>query len=453
MLVCLGGAVCLFHFLRSREGRDSALEGKKNVVLITLDALRADHLSCYGYIRQTTPNIDVLAAKGFRFDTVITSGCSTKASLTSLFTGLDYRYHKIISHTEVLSDSFLTLAEVFHQNGYDTAGFTATPMIQKSFNYQQGFGVYEDFMTVKQSSYISAGRVVARVLDWLDERRNDAPFFIYVHFQEPHPPWDCSSPWLSNEEEESRFFGRGCAYIPTQKELIQISADKIFNLIAKYDGAVYFADQQVGRILNKLKAEGLLDKTVVAVSSDHGMELLDHGSTTHGYCPYDEVVKIPLVVYPGEALPQPKVIKKLGRIFDIGPTLLGLAGLPVPEAYEGRSLLHKANPEPKLAFTFGYDVVSVRTPRYKLVSQNIRNTYSRFWKKPGYELYDLQLDPREQQDISQKKPKLFNRLKSALDTYRDDLENMEFIAGTRIPRKKHLDEETTRRLRTLGYIQ
>ena len=124
--------------------------GRKNVVLITLDGLRVDHLSCYGYGRETSPNIDLLAKKGIRFDQIITTGCSTKVALTSLFTSLDYKDHKTISHTGSLSKNFMTLADVFQNNGYATAGFVGSIIIQRKYNYNQGFSEYEDFTEVSK---------------------------------------------------------------------------------------------------------------------------------------------------------------------------------------------------------------------------------------------------------------------------------------------------------------
>jgi arylsulfatase A-like enzyme len=447
ILLC---AVCYIFSFKS-------IHNRKNVILITLDGLRVDHLSCYGYTRETSPNIDSLAKNGILFEQIITSGCSTKAALTSLFTSLDYRYHKIISHTGILSNQFMTLAEVFQNNGYATAGFVATPMTQKNYNYHQGFEMYEDFMNMddndKKKDYISANLVMDKILNWLDNSDQNKPFFLYSHIEEPHPPWFHNSSWLTEKEEDLRFFGKGCTYIPTREELYQISSKKIFNLVAKYDGSIYFADEQIGRLIDKLKSIGVFKNTIIAISADHGFELLDHGTPTHGYCPYDEVVKIPLIIYLGKNLPEPKVIKSQGRIFDIGVTILDLLNISSPNTWEGRNLLSKNHSLPKYAFTFGYGVYSVRTPQYKLVYQHIKTEegLGHYWKKPSYELYDLKSDPRELNDISHLKPQIVTCLKKEFSSYWNDLSNKKFIQGANEDAK--LDKGTIRRLKSLGYIK
>jgi arylsulfatase A-like enzyme len=423
--------------------------------LITLDGLRVDHLSCHGYTRQTSPNIDSLAKNGILFEQIITSGCSTKVALTSLLTSLDYRYHKIISHTGILSNQFMTLAEVFQNNGFTTAGFVATPVIQKNYNYHQGFEVYEDFLNIddndKKKDYISANLIMDKILNYLDKFDQNKPFFLYSHIEEPHPPWFHNSPWLTEKEGDLRFLGKGCIYLPNIEELDQISPQKIFNLVAKYDGSIYFADEQIGRLIDKLKSIGIFKNTIIAISADHGFELLDHGTPTHGYCPYDEVVKIPLVIYLGKNLTEPKVIKSQGRIFDIGPTLLDLLNIALPKTWEGRNLLNKNSSLPKYAFTFGYGVFSVRTPQYKLVYQNIKNEPGRddYWKKPGYELYDLKSDPRELNDISLLRPQILNSFKEEFNSYWSDLA----YSTSKNPEDVELDEVTIRRLKSLGYIE
>ncbi len=458
MLLCTVYYIYVFKSVHKRK----SVENRKNVILITLDGLRVDHLSCYGYTRETSPNIDSLAKNGILFEQVITSGCSTKAALTSLFTSLDFRYHKLLHYTGILSNQYVTLAEVFQNNGYATGGFVATPMIQKNYNYHQGFEVYEDLMSIggnhkedKEKIYISADLVMDKILNWLDNCDHNKPFFLYSHIEEPHPPWFHNPPWLTEKEEDLRFFGKGCTYIPTKVELDEIDPQKKANLVAKYDGGIHFADAQIGRVLDKLKSIGAFENTVIAISADHGFELLDHGTPTHGYCPYDEVVKIPLIVYLGKKLPVQRTIKSQGRIFDIGPTLLDLLNIAPPKTWEGKSLL-SMNPDlPEYAFTFGYNVYSVRTPQYKLVYQDIKTQSGRadYWKNPGYELYDLKADPRELNDISRLKPQIFIGLKQQLNLYWNDVSKKTFIQDAEAPEDAKLDKQTIKALKSLGYIE
>lgn len=442
-------AALLFHALYKPAGKP-----KKNIVLITLDGLRADHLSCYGYERPTTPNIDRLAATGLRFKQIITSGHWTKIALTSLFTSLDYRYHKISQHDSILDERFVTLAEALRDRGYATFAAVANPMIQRTNNYHQGFDAYQDFLHKEQGKkFIAANLVATETLDWLEKRDRKKPFFIYCHFEEPHPPWIHPSPWLDGEEKDRSFFKRGCTFIPSQNESNGLSEKKRFNLIAKYDGAIRFADAEIGRIVAKLEEAGLTENTIIAISSDHGFELMDRGTPTHGYCPYDEVVRIPLVIHLGTDAPRPKVSNQMGRIFDIGPTLLDLAGVEVPTPWEGRSLLRTDRVFPTYVFTFSFALRSVRTRHYKLIFQKVQLGKKNYRKPPGYEFYDLVEDPQESRDLSASPPPEFEVMKKELSRYRKDLLKKEFLPGTAIPKKARLDENTKKKLRALGYIR
>lgn len=172
-------------------------------------------------------------------------------------------------------------------------------------------------------------------------------------------------------------------------------------------------------VWDKLKSLGMFENTIIAISADHGIELLEHGTATHGYCPYDEVVKIPFAIYLGKTLPKPKVIDSQGRIFDIGPTLLDLVNIARPKTWGGVSLLSEITNLPEYTFSFGYNVCSIRTSQYKLVYQNIKELAGRdyYWKNPGYELYDLKSDPEERNDISSQRPEVLNSLKEELNSY------------------------------------
>jgi len=446
-LLLIGFFVVLYFVFRP------AAPDRKNIVLITLDGLRADHLSCYGYERKTSPTIDALAEHGLIFKQISTTGCATKTALTSLFTSLDYRAHKIIWNESILDDRFLTLAEVLRDQGYVTFGIVASPWIQRDFNYQQGF---EDFVDFRENVLIrkpvSAGMVAEKVLDWLSRRRQ-RPFFLYCHLEEPHPPWLEKSPWLTAEESSTKFFDAGCTHIPNQSEREHVSDQKKRNLIAKYDGAILYADEQIGRIVARLRKMGLENKTIIAISTDHGYELLDHGTATHAHCPYQEVVRIPLVVHVGGPTKISRSFIRRGRIFDIGPTLLHLAGVAPPMSWEGTSLLKKNRIPPKYEFTFGFDVQSVRSVHYKLIYQKIQEKKKQYWKSPGFEFYDLSADPGETRDLSALNLPEFVIMKKDLLQYRQDLLQKEFIPGIMFPKKLRLDKNTTKKLKTLGYLQ
>lgn len=429
---------------------------QKNVVLITLDGLRQDHLSLFGYERYTSPNIDRLGREGVAFRNIIPSGCSTKTSLTSLFTSLDFRFHHLIAHGAVLSDEYETLAETFKSRGYRTGGFVATPMLAATMNYDQGFDVYADFVA-DDHEYVGADVVGERAIAFLSEQSSTQPFFVYVHFEEPHPPWIHGSPWLTMEEPADQFFG--CTYLPSKEELRAITSQKRRNLIAKYDGAIRYADDWIGKILAALESGDLIRDTVIAVSTDHGLELLDRYSATHGYNPFDEVVRVFLVLFDGGRrleFSNPDLVQ--GRIFDIGPTLLAMSGNQIPEGARGLDLFESSDRLPEFAFSKSYMGEVVRSLDYKLV--HLDSAQREFWHRgifssieddEGFVLFDLRNDPGETVDVKASAGPMFERMRSELASYQNDLQR-EFLPGATLPDSK-LGEDIVERLRTLGYVE
>jgi arylsulfatase A-like enzyme len=419
---------------------------RPDVVLITLDGLRRDHLSAFGYERQTSPNIDRLAAGGLKFPTIVPTGCSTPTSLTSLLTATGATAHGVRTTGGGLAPDVLTLAEVFQRAGYATAGFTATGWLAAKLGYGRGFEHYDDF----SSHRTDLVRVGDAVVQHVESRRDDPrPQFVYVHFKEPHPPWVHAEPWAAPSPKPARPFGEGCKFVPSAEQFDAVSPEERADLVARYDATIRAADAQIGRIVAALEATGRLRRAVVAIGTDHGFELFDRYSATHGRNPFDEVVRTFLVLYDGRGgLPHPDTEGIQGRIHDIGPTLLGRAGIERPAQFEGLDLLAEADELPELAFTRCAGAFSVRSLDWKLVGID----FSRRWRTGrapanGTYLYDLRADPGERRDVKQDEPRAYARLREASGALAE-------AAGTtdeddHIP--ETLDDDTKERLRALGY--
>jgi arylsulfatase A-like enzyme len=430
-----------------------------NVVLISLDGLRRDHMSLFGYDRPTTPSIDWLGRNGTTFDTVIAPSGSTKTSLTSLLTAIDYRYHHIIEHNQRLPADFTTLGETFRDAGYLTAAVVATPMLSKTLGYDQGFLVYEDFARVPGASdYVRASRVADRMLEILGRATQEtahAPFFLYAHFEEPHPPWYTPSPWLEKPAAAQHYdgtqpFDLGCAYVPKPEEFRQAQREHRTEWIAEYDGAIAQADREIGRVIDFLRSRGVLERTIVAITTDHGYDLLDKYAFGHGYGVSEEIIRTFLVLYDGTRKdPWPERTPVQARTFDIGPTLLARAGLPSPTEFEGVDLVTQADRVPRFAFTVDSGVASVRTPTHKLVLIDFAGARPKPASIPafGFQMFDLSADPHELADLKTRLPDAFRELRAEYDRLERD-RHREFVAGTRTP----LEDETTARLRSLGYV-
>ena len=434
----------------------AAAEGARSVVLITLDGLRQDHVSLFGYERQTTPNLDRLGPRARLYRDVIPTSGSTKASLTSLFTAIDYRYHHIFQHTQKLPEDYVTLAEAFRDAGYITAAVTATPMLSAQLGYGQGFLIYEDFAREPGSlDYVRAERVADRMLEILariDERDVDAPFFLYAHFEEPHPPWFSPSPWPADDPGatyETQPFDIGCTFVPEPERFRAVTPAERGEWIDKYDGAILQADRQIGRVLDWLDARGRTDRTIVAVTTDHGYDLLDKYAFGHGYGISDEIVRTFLILADGanETPPPPGAVQ--ARIFDIGPTLLALNGIAPPPTWEGVDLVGEPERLPRFAYSVDSGVTAVRSLDWKLVHVDFAGARPKpdYVPEFGFMLFDLTNDPDELRDVKELHPEVFHELRAAYDRFQVDRER-EFVLGTTEP----LSDENEERLRSLGYI-
>jgi arylsulfatase A-like enzyme len=425
-----------------------------NVVLITFDGLRQDHLAVFGYERETAPNISWLAKNGVALRDVVPTSCATKISLTSLFTSLDYPSHGVSGLRSDLEDDHRTLAEVFADHGYTTGGFVGSPWITADMNYDQGFDVYEDFRD-RRARMPSAHVVVKKALDFLGSEgiEDDRPFFLYVHLKEPHPPWKHGSPWLKGRERSKRPFDEGCTYIPEDEVFAAVSPEKRRSLIDLYDGAIKYADDRIGDLLATLRSLHVMHRTVIAVSTDHGLELLDRYSASHGYTPFDEVLRGFLVLYDGRgALDGSSAAGFQTRIFDIGPTLLGLAGLPVPEGLDGVDLLREPERLPEFAFSTCYAGDVVRSRRHKLVhlaSGRLERRHRPPALQGEWRLFDLEADPAELRDVRAEQPEVFAVMRQALASYGGEPEAAQLTEEE----VRAMDRNTVERLRAMGYVE
>ncbi len=383
-----------------------------NVLLVTLDTTRADHLGCYGNSDAHTPTLDSLAACGMRFTQVITPVPLTAPAHTSLLTGLNPPRHGVRDNgAYVLEAGCPLVQERFRQAGYETAAFVSAFVLERQFGLARGFDLYDDRFRAERIGLRTA-RAVAR---WLEGRSTTRPLFLWVHFFDPHTPWNAPEPYRSLDLPS-----------PYAKE------------IAAMDGAL-------GLLLREMRWRGLLENTIVVAAGDHGEGLGDHGENEHGVFLYDETLRVPLIVCrPG--VKRGAVCDGQASLIDLGPTLLDLAALdPLPDA-EGTSLgplLHgkgRALRPAEYSETyypenaFGHSALhSLRTTRWKWVHA------------PRPELYDLTADPRETRDLHAELPDTARRFNELLTRY------LEAQSATR-GQGANLSAEDEERLRSLGYL-
>jgi arylsulfatase A-like enzyme/tetratricopeptide (TPR) repeat protein len=402
---------------------------KPDVVLVTLDTTRADHVGCYGDADARTPAIDALARRGVLFGQASTVAPLTLPAHSSIMTGLYPTYHGVrVNGGTALSQGQTTLAEALSREGYQTGAFIGAFVLDGRWGLNQGFGVYDDQFDMKKFKRLDlaavrrpADQVVDAALQWI-EGHKDGPFFAWIHLYDAHSPYEPPEPFLSE------FRARGLA--------------------ALYDGAIAFADSQVGRLVSWLEKSGLDRKTVLIVVGDHGEALGSHGEGTHGYFVYDYALRVPFVaVTPFEELRGVRVDSQVSLV-DVFPTVLALAGVDSSEKVHGRSLLpvmlRPQSPEQVYAYSeamtaslqFGWGALhSLRSPRYKLI------------QAPRPELYDLVADPGEETNVFAQHRAVAKEMADALDKLM-----AETSRDAPAPEQANLDKETVERLAALGYV-
>ncbi|HEX3578495.1 MAG TPA: sulfatase, partial [Thermoanaerobaculia bacterium] len=378
--------------------------GAPNILLISIDSLRADHLHSYGYARQTSPNIDRLAAGGSVFETVISPTSWTLPAHMTLMTSLAPEEHGVITNRLRLGADVDTLPMRLQRAGYTTAGFVSATYLDGIYGFSRGFDQYDDYTLLrvageKSRAAVTSQQVAHRAVDFLHQRaaaRDGRPFFLFLHFFDVHYNYNPPLPFA--RMFDSGYAGSATGDVDSIHRGMPIS--DLHHVVALYDGEIAWVDANIGCILETLRRLGIDDNTIVAITSDHGEEFLEHGQAAHYKTLYDEVLRVPLVIrYPGHVVAGRRVQGQV-RLMDIAPTLLMLAGLPVakpPAATEARSLACLlTSPGPRDAPVlpaFGDlrgEVASVRTGGAKLI-RNLRTHREEF--------YDLASDPGERTNL------------------------------------------------------
>lgn len=287
---------------------------RPNVLLVTLDTTRADHLGAYGATKAATPVFDALAREGALFERAWTVTPLTSPAHASVMTGVYPQAHGVRNNGRFrLPDDAATLAEAFASAGYRTAGFVGAFPVGRQFGFAQGFATFDDDFGsgVRGGARVerSAEEVNRRALPWLSAAASEgAPFFAWIHYYDAHEPYEPPAPYASTFRDRP------------------------------YDGEVAFVDAQLGRVVEALRKAGVLDRTIVVVAGDHGEGLGEHGERTHGLLIYEPMIHVPLAVRAPWAVPQGTRRRDLASLVDLAPTLAALAHVPFPAAVDGRDL-------------------------------------------------------------------------------------------------------------------
>ncbi|MBD3370355.1 sulfatase-like hydrolase/transferase [Candidatus Fermentibacteria bacterium] len=322
-------------------------EERPNILLVLIDTIRADHVGCYGYHRATTPNLDSLAEAGTRFSRVMSGSPWTLPSMTSIFTGMTERTHRARLQEKTfygvdLDLPFLSI--LLSRHGYNTAAFFNVIYMSEHFNFHRGFDHFDCEGLVELCNSRTAGQTVDALLSWLDGREEDEPFFVAIHFFDPHATYDPPAPYdtiWTDPAYDGRFdseWGMRSDMDDANSGVITVDSAGVRNLVNLYDGELAYTDAQLGRLMQALRAKGLANTTLVIVIGDHGEEFADHGKFAHGHTLHAELLQVPLILA-GCGVRQGRVDTMLVSNIDIMPTVLSAARVEVPDELSGRNLL------------------------------------------------------------------------------------------------------------------
>ena len=461
-----------------------------NVILISIDTLRADHMSCYGYPLGTTPSIDRIASEGVRFAKVITQAPKTAPSHMTMFTSLYPEVHGVYKPNDEnvfvsLNPTWKTLPEILKAYGYHTAAFTGGGQVGRGFGFDRGFDLYKEGMGRLGEDRFNP------VFDWLSKVPTQEPFFLFLHTYQVHDPYLPPAPfnakydpdytgWVPSDRGELMKLARDDDKFPNTHRLFwgqedfrgddldqsRITPRDARHYRALYDGGIAFTDQMLGRFFDELRKRAILGnaKTILIIVGDHGEEFREHGDFLHKRL-YRETVTVPMIFDSPGALPAGREVKGQVRLLDLAPTILDLLGAPVPVQMQGVSL--------KDGILNGRDVFlnaysednfykrqySIRTPEF---------LYYRKEFERKTELYRITADPDEVRDllwidhaIDKTAVTAADDAASIADACQRSIDNFHlfnnrhreiFEVGAGEGKKVGLGVEQIKRLRALGYV-
>jgi choline-sulfatase len=406
---------------KSTQAPEAAHWQPLNVVVVTIDTLRPDHLHCYGYPNIETPNLDALAQRGVLFENAVAQAPLTPPSHASIFTGQYPTVHHVRNTGGfILPASSHPLARILQEQGWDTAAFVSSAVLKKVIGFNNGFAVYDDQLPRQgnkeefgEDAERRGGDTVDRALHWLSSQ-SGKPYFLWVHLYDPHLPYDPPNPFKEKYRDRP------------------------------YDGEIAYSDQQLGRLLEAVRKRAPVGKTIVALLSDHGESLSEHGEFTHGVFLYDATLRIPFLMA-GPGIPAGTRVKQQVRSIDFLPTLLALLDEKPPANIQGVSLLPAFSGKP-VDTEISYE--ETLYPKLALGWAELRGIRTNHWKyirAPKPELYDLTQDSKETTNIIRQHPAEVEKLAAQLNSVVGS-------GGSEKVEANMVDERQMAQLRSLGYL-
>ena len=412
-------SLCLTGILAWFISTDFRTPKIRNIILISIDTCRADHLSCYGYPKNTTPNIDAVAMGATRFEKAITPVPITLPAHSSMLTGLIPPAHGLHYNHAKLDESNLTLPEILKPEGYHTAAIISTFVLYEQFGLSQGFDTYDDSFKDqyedKQGQERKGGETTQIALDWLEQNK-DGESFLFLHYYDPHDD-----------------------YAPPEPFATEFAGDP-------YAGEIAFTDHCIGRVIQKLKDLELYDSTLLIITGDHGEMLGEHGEETHSYFIYQSAIHVPLIIkLPGQK--KGSVITQPVGLIDIVPTICSLLKIDPPAGIQGRDispLLQGRIPTDYERFLYSETVTPEAIGASSLTS--VSHGKWKYIQAPRPELYNLDADPGEEHNLVEQENQRARILEDKLK------EIVEASVCKDLDSRIELDAASIKKLESLGYI-
>jgi len=419
-----------------------------NIILITVDALRADHMGAYGYPFNTSPNMDALAEKSVLFEFPYCTIPKTSASVASLLTGLHPFQHMTNPNRSKLLEQHITLTEALKMRGYFNWAVVDNGNLSKRFNFNQGFDQYNQVWDHVEEKEESTPFITETVLDFL-ERDQREPFFMWAHYIETHSPYIPPEEFIEERPKGRIIKELEHRIIAGERPYIDQGMDEGY-LLSLYDGAVKYIDHEIGTIIDLIFDKGLHENSIIIISSDHGEELGEYNYFyNHGALTFNSSTRVPLIFFaPHE---EARRIRYPVSLMDVYPTLLDLAGLDLPYDIQGINLF-KYDKDRKIMIwgrTKGYESFSVVYRNFHYVHLSDQNSRKLNLEKKYF--FDIFQDPYEQDSILSLHTKLAESLDAAYRTKLDEFfRNMK---GRANEEETGLSEKEIKNLKTLGYIK
>jgi arylsulfatase A-like enzyme len=423
-------------------GADDSGFTPPNIFLISLDALRADHLGSYGYERETSPFLDRVAAEGTRFANAFVNTHGTPPSHTTMLTSLYQQSHGVSldsaepGATDSIPANALMVQEILRGRGYLTISVTGGGYLSRGLGFDRGFVFFEN------APKRFAGQV-SRVLQLLQQHAvAERPVFVFLHTYEIHSPYEAP------ERYRGRFGSFESSFEPTSENLLRVvntarrdlAPTDLEHVMARYDEGIRYADDCLRELFVRLSKRGFLDNALVIITADHGEEFAEHGGMLHRGTLYDELLRVPMVLW-GRVAEPGSVIERPVSCVDIAPTILAATGVEIPPQMQGSDLLRprREDVQEEAVFSqYGRVLYSIRTAEWKLIQRTRKGTV---------ELYDLEADPGEQKNLADREP---NRAAAMLDRLTSWRESLPQAGEAALPAQ--LTDREREQLEALGYV-